>query len=145
MRYSARSYCLSLDPYQILTDTNFLDLHLSNCSFNFWVPTGSLVPDPHTCSVSCTGELDHSGQRTHKLPHRPRICAGRRLGNTGDRVCAYIQEKYREKSNRSPVFHWKITEPLHITYLQMSATLQGAADGDEASGSQNVILLMKMS
>lgn len=113
--------------------TNFLDLHLSNCSFNFWVPTGSLVPDPHKCSVSCTGELGHSGQHTHKLPHRPMICAGQRLGNTGDRECAYIQEKYREKNNRSLTFHWKITEPLHVTYLQMSTKLQGAADGDEAS------------
>lgn len=83
--------------------TNFLDLPLSNCSFNFLVPTGSLVLDPHKHSVSCTGELGLSGQRTRKLPHRPRICAGQRFGNTGERVCVYIQEK--SKGEKQQVSH----------------------------------------
>lgn len=73
---------------------SFLDLDLTNCSSHFWVHAESLAPNPHRCRTNhqegllfVTEELNHSEQYTHKLSHRPGICASWKMGDTRDRIC----------------------------------------------------------
>jgi len=72
--------------------TSLSNLELSNSSSRFRVHAEPLAPDPHRCRVSpqevllfATGELGNSEQHTHKLPHRPGICASWQMGDTDDR------------------------------------------------------------
>lgn len=71
--------------------SSFLGLDQSDHSSHFWVHAGSLAPDPHRFKVShqeeslfIPGELE---QHIHELSPRPGICANRKGGGTGDRIC----------------------------------------------------------